>query len=310
MIMEKLEYRPGDQYNAGPCMEMPVTTVEAERWLQVYETSTTLEGAIFDREGNLYFTSTAGYAIHKVDMKTKEHTIIFHEEGIRPAAVKIHKDGRLFACCLMNETIGGILAMDPDGNNQEWIVKGYSVDDLAFDQDGGIYFTDFRGDFKNPIGGVYYITPDFKHIEPFCQNMCQPNGIAFSTDYSVLWVTEFQAQRLHRFDLTTNRAGIPFYFTGMLGPDSCCVDADDNVYVAMPGQGRILIFNYFGSPIGQVVVPGREEGHNLHTTHPMVRPDHNELYIVAQDKAEPTQGSWVFKGPSYAVGNKNMFQFL
>lgn len=308
--MEELKYRPGDAFNAGPSMEMPVSTAHAEKWLQVYETSTTLEGAIFDREGNLYFTSTAGYAIHKVDMKTKEHRIIFHEEGIRPAAVKIHKDGRLFACCLMNETIGGILAMDPDGSHQEWIVKGYSVDDLAFDAEGGIYFTDFRGDFRNRIGGVYYITPDFKHIEPFCLDMCQPNGIAFSTDYSVLWVTEFQAQRLHRFDLKQNRAGIPFYFTGMAGPDSCCVDADDNLYVAMPGQGRILIFNYFGSPIGQVLVPGREEGHNLHTTHPMVRPDAKELYIVAQDKAEPTEGSWVFKGPSYAPGNKNMFQFL
>ncbi len=308
--MQTLEYKPGDRFNAGPTMETGITTVVAEKWLQAYETSTTLEGAIFDREGNLYFTSTAGYSIHKVDMKTKEHTIVFHQEGVRPAAVKIHKDGRLFAACLMNETMGGILVMDPDGANQEWIIRGYSVDDLAFDQDGGIYFTDFRGDVRNPIGGVHYVTPDFRRIEPFCLNMCQPNGIAFSTDYSILWVTEFQAQRLHRFDLKLGRAGIPYYFTGMAGCDSCCVDADDNLYVAQPGQGKILIFNYMGSPIGQVVVPGRETGHNLHTTHPMVRPGTKELYIVAQDKAEPTEGSWVFKAPSYAPCNPNMYQFL
>lgn len=307
--MEKLEYKPGDQYNAGPAMEPGITTITADYWLKAYDTNTTLEGAIFDRDGNLYFTSTAGYAIHRVDMETKEITTIFHEEGIRPAAVKIHKDGRLFACCLMNERMGGILVMDPDGSNQEWILKGYSVDDLAFDAEGGIYFTNFIGDFRNRIGGVYYLSPDFRYIEPFCLDMCQPNGIAFSTDYKILWVTEFQGQRLHRFDLERNRAGIPFYFTGMHGPDSCCTDADDNLYVALPGQGRILVFNFWGTPIGQVVVPGRENGHNLHTTHPMVRPDHKELYIVSADQAADSEGSWIFKAGSYGEGNKNMFQF-
>lgn len=309
--MDELCYREGDRTNAVSSLYPGnITTVYAEKWMQAYEESLTLEGAIFDRRGDLYFTSTAGYAIHKVDMKTKEHTVIFHEEGIRPAAVKIHRDGRLFACCLMNETMGGILAMDPDGSHREWIIKGYSVDDLAFDRDGGIYFTDFRGDFRNPIGGVYYITPDFKRIETFCGGMCQPNGIAFSTDYSVLWVTEFQAQRLHRFDMVLNRAAIPFCFTGLAGPDSCTVDADDNLYVAMPGQGRVLIFNPVGVPIGQVLVPGREKGHHLHTTHPMVRPGHRELYIVSQDKAANSEGAWIFKGSSYAEGNSNMFQFL
>jgi lactonase len=34
-------------------------------------------------------------------------------------------------------------------------------------------------------------------------------------------------------------------------------DADGNVYVAMYHQGRILAFNPYGFPIGQILLPGR-----------------------------------------------------
>ena len=63
-------------------------------------------------------------------------------------------------------------------------------------------------------------------------------------------------------------ATIPYYFTGHEGPDSCCIDSDDNLYVAMYGQGRVLVFNKRGYPIGQILIPGRDEGHMLRSTHP------------------------------------------
>ena len=55
-------------------------------------------------------------------------------------------------------------------------------------------------------------------------------------------------------------ATIPYYFTGHEGPDSVCIDSDDNLYVAMYGQGRVLVFNKRGYPIGQILMPGRDEG--------------------------------------------------
>lgn len=261
--MEYLNYRPGDRYSTIASPEPNLQTVVAEKFVKAYDEAYTLEGAIFDRNGDLYFTSTQGYVIWKVDMKTKEKTRIFHQEGVRPAAVKIHKDGRLFAACVSNET----------------------------------------------LGGVYYVDPTFTKITPFARNMCQPNGIALSTDGTVLWVTEFQAQRLHRFVLPTGRACVPYHFTGFAGPDSCSVDADENLYVACPDQGRVMVFNKYGSPIGQIVTPGREEGRHLFTTHPMVKPGTRDIYITCKDIAPDTEGSWIFKAGAFAEGNDKAYQY-
>jgi len=307
--MKKLNYQSGDHFSAIPTFEPGLQTVVAEKFLKAYNQSLTLEGVCFDRNGDMYFTSTAGNSIFKVNMETKELSVVFYKENVRPAAVKIHKDGRLFACCLTNEAIGGVIAMGPDGSNPEYIVKGYSVDDLVFDADGGFYFTDFIGDFRNPLGGVYYVAPDYQRVTLFCGNLCQPNGIALAKDGSVLWVTEFQAQRLHRFDLMNNRAGIPYRFTGMNGPDSCSIDSDDNLYVALPNQGRVMVFNPLGTPIGQILTPGREDGHHLFTTHPMVRPGACEVYITCKDTAPDGEGSWIFVAGSFAPGNENAYQF-
>lgn len=308
--MKKLQYMPGDRFNAIPALESGLQTVMAEKFLKVYDDALTLEGLCFDRLGNMYFTSTVGNSIFKVDMETRDMKVVFHEKNVRPAAVKIHRNGRLFACCLTNEAIGGVIAMDPDGSNLQYILKGYSVDDLVFDAEGGFYFTDFIGDFRNPLGGVYYVTPDYQKITLFCGNLCQPNGIALSKDGSILWVTEFQAHRLHRFDLKNNRAGVPYRFTGMAGPDSCSIDADDNLYVALPGQGRVMVFNRYGSPIGQIIMPGRTEGHHLFTTHPMVRPNVCELYVTCKDTAQQSEGSYIFVAGSFAPGNDRAYQFL
>lgn len=47
----------------------------------------------------------------------------------------------------------------------------------------------------------------------------------------------------------------------------------------MYGQGRVLGFNKNGIPIGQVLLPGRDEGHNLQSTNMAIRPDTKDLYL-------------------------------
>lgn len=310
--MEQLNYQPGDRFSsASQRFDAGVQTILAEKFLKVYDEPLTLEGICFDRQGNLYFTSTMGNSIFRYDMTAETLSVVFHRKNTRPAAVKFHKDGRLFAACLTNEAIGGVIAMDPDGSHLEDIpiVKGYSVDDMVFDKDGGFYFTDFIGDVRNPSGGVYYVTPDLQKVTLFCGNLCQPNGIALSRDGSILWVTETQAGRLHRFNLKTGRANVVYYFTGMSGPDSCEIDADDNLYVAMPGQGCVLIFNFHGALIGRVLVPGYMKGRHLFVTHPMVRPGTRELYLTTKDTAPDSEGSWLFRSGSFAAGNPDAYQF-
>ena len=84
------------------------------------------------------------------------------------------------------------------------------------------------------------------------------NGIALSASGVELWVTEFGRNLLHRVELAgpTKIApigtAIPCHFIGA-APDSMRADSDGNLHVAMYGQGRVLVFNKNGIPIGQVV---------------------------------------------------------
>jgi aryl-alcohol dehydrogenase-like predicted oxidoreductase len=48
--------------------------------------------------------------------------------------------------------------------------------------------------------------------------------------------------------------------------DGARVDSAGNVYVAISGQGRVIVFNRNGLPIGQIVLPDRDKGRNLKST--------------------------------------------
>ncbi len=77
------------------------------------------------------------------------------------------------------------------------------------------------------------------------------------------------------------------------------VDADGNVYVAIYGQGRVMAFNPDGIPIGQVLLPGRDEGHNLRSTSMALKPGTDELLIVTND-GDGGQGSTIFHARGFA----------
>lgn len=73
----------------------------------------------------------------------------------------------------------------------------------------------------------------------------------------MLWVTETNGNRLNRIKLRCKTtvppcgAHVPYRFTGCNGPDSCCIDDDDNLYVAVAESGRCIrrINMIFGLPM-------------------------------------------------------------
>ncbi|WP_423822906.1 SMP-30/gluconolactonase/LRE family protein [Salinisphaera sp. SPP-AMP-43] len=191
-----------------PPIEQSLDTTVAELWFQVSETSLQLEGLCFDRKGNLFFCDVFGGTIFHLDMQTQALTEIYQAKDEFPAAVKIHRDGRLFVCCLGNFETGHIFAIQPDGTGRETILEGYVVDDMVFAPDGSFYFTHFVGKSTEPAGGLYHVSPDYQTITPILENLAGPNGIALSTNCCVLWATETNANRLHRIGLEENRISI------------------------------------------------------------------------------------------------------
>lgn len=69
--------------------------------------------------------------------------------------------------------------------------------------------------------------------------------------------------------------------------------------MAIYGQGRVLAFNRNGIPIGQVLLPGREEGHNLRSTSMAIRPGTDDLHIVTSDGVGG-QGAAIFHARAFA----------
>lgn len=97
-------------------------------------------------------------------------------------------------------------------------------------------------------------------------------------------------------------SAIAYHFTGP-AHDSMRADADGNLYVAIYGQGRVLAFNRNGIPIGQVLLPGREQGHHLQSTSMAIRPGTNDLYIVASD-GSGGQGATIFHAKVFAEASR------
>lgn len=324
-FLPTLEYRgEEDHYFPMPPSEQLLQTVTALPWMQVPFTGDTpavLEGLQFDRDGNLWFIENLKTKVHKVNMETGEDTIVYEdpERNLSFGACKIHKDGTIFLPSVGNmkagEKHGYIYTMNPDGTNFKTLMEGHIYDDIVFDNNGGFYYTHFTGNVDDNAGGVYYVSPDFKTVTPLLENLAGANGVAISKDGSKIWITETNRNRLLRVELMPGGGPtdikpygvcVAYYFTGCEGPDSCYVDNDDNVYVAMCGQARVMVFNKYGFPIGQVLLPGRENENMKECTHPQIRPGTNELYICTHDVVN---GGWIFKAGAFAIANENGFQF-
>ncbi|TDZ98500.1 Lactonase drp35 [Mycobacteroides salmoniphilum] len=289
-----------------PPAERELQTAIAKPWFKVSDQAIVLEGTIFDRAGNMFFCDVYGRRVLRLT-PDKQLSTVLGVDGLSPGGLAFGPDGHLFIAAMdVTRGIGSVLAVSPDGLELQTIVPraaGYLPDDLVFDANGGFYFTDFRGSAADPMGGVYYVSPDFSTTSPVLPHLVMANGVALSPDGKQLWTTESGRNLLHRIDLADATtiaplgSAIPYQFTGPT-PDSMRTDADGNVYVAIYGQGRVLVLNRNGIPIGQVLLPGREHGHNLQSTSMTIRPGTKDLYIVTND-GDGGQGATIYHSQAF-----------
>lgn len=304
-----------DEYASSPVpiphAEKDLQTVRAEALKTVNSANHILEGAIFDKDGNLYFCDVTGKKIYKLGPDNQLTEYVAFEDR-NPSGLAFGSDGRLFiAAKNSGGNRGYILAFSEPEKKVDVIVdadKGFLPNDLVFDKKGGIYFSDCKGSNTARAGGIFYLGPDLKTITPVMRDMGQANGVALSPDDKTLWTTEYAREQLLKSELddsTTLKpfgAHVPYHFTGR-GPDSMRVDADGNVYVAMMTQGRVLIFNPNGFPIGQILLPGRENGENLLSTSLAIHPQKKEVRIVSGNSPQSkTADATIFIAPSFAPG--------
>ena len=144
-----------------------------------------------------------------------------------------------------------------------------SPNDLVFDSEGALYFTDFGK--KHPRhrdhGGIYYARADGSEIKEIAYPMAAPNGIGLSPDGSKLYVAETETARVWVFDIErpgklhkhtghgAHGGRILCALPGYQRLDSLAIDSAGNVCVGTLVSGMITVISPRGEILRQVKFP-------------------------------------------------------
>lgn len=154
-----------------------------------------LEGPSFDRQGNLYVTDIPFGRIFRISPAGAWHLVTQYDGW--PNGIAIHKDGRLFIAdyrrglICMDPVNGAITPLLAHRNSESF--KG--LNDLTFDAQGQLYFTDQgQTGLHDPTGRVYRLDPDAR-LTCLLANAPSPNGIALDAEERTLFVAVTRANQ-------------------------------------------------------------------------------------------------------------------
>ncbi|MEA5507537.1 SMP-30/gluconolactonase/LRE family protein [Halotia wernerae UHCC 0503] len=205
-------------------------------------------------------------------------------------------EGRLVACS------SGLRAIIRHEQNGEWkvLVDRYqgkrlnSPNDLVVKSDGTIWFTDppygitepnqgYGGEQEQPGSYVYRFDPATGEIYPVVTDMVRPNGLAFSPDESLLYVSDTAAfnipggpHHIRVYEVVDGRwakNGRVFAVIEPGLPDGFRVDEHGNVFTS--SQDSVQVYAPDGTRLGKILVP--ETCANL----TFGGKEHNRLFITA-----------------------------
>ncbi|WP_295850264.1 SMP-30/gluconolactonase/LRE family protein [uncultured Xylophilus sp.] len=238
-----------------------------------------LEGPAFDRGGALYVTDIPHGRIFRIEGDGAWKPIADTDGW--PNGLAFHADGSLWIADYRR----GILRCDPVRGTVETVVghrnsesfKG--VNDLVFDAQGRLYFTDQgQTGLHDPTGRVYRWSPDGR-LDLLLGQGPSPNGIALDAARQVLYVALTRANQVWRAPLLTDgslsKMGAFQTFFGASGPDGLAATADGGLVVAHASLGGAFLLDVRGQVTHFVRSPA---GHTI--TNVAFRPGTRQLVLT------------------------------
>lgn len=192
---------------------------------------------------------------------------LFQEPTNRANGLTRDLQGRLIAC---EHDSRRVTRQEPDGSITV-IANSFQgrqlnrPNDVVVKSDGCIYFTDPWTSPAAPeqwdltFSGVYRVTPDLGSMTLLIGDFVLPNGLAFSTDESVLYINDSRRGHIRAFDVLPNGTlakQTDRVFVDLRGeesgvPDGMKVDIEGNVYCG--GAGGLWIMDPTGKKLGRIV---------------------------------------------------------
>jgi gluconolactonase len=223
------------------------------------------EGPLWWNEGGyLLFTDIHNSRIMKYT--PGQGVAVFREPSNRANGLTRDLQGRLIAC--EHET-RRVTRRELDGSltviaNSFQGKRLNLPNDVVVKSDGSVYFTDpwifgVPEQWDLTFAGVYRVTPDLGTITLLVDDFVLPNGIAFSPDEKILYVTDSRRGHIRAFDVQANgliARQTDRVFADLRGsepgvPDGMKVDVEGNVYCG--GAGGIWILDARGKKLGRIV---------------------------------------------------------
>ena len=235
------------------------------------EVDSFLEGPTFDRDGNLYVVDIPFGRIFRITPALEWQVVVQYDGW--PNGLALHRDGSLWIADYRR----GLLRMEPGalrraGTGAPAHVLGHrnsesfrGLNDLTFDRQGRIYFTDQgQTGLHDPTGRVYRYDIERKTLDLVIHGVPSPNGVALDAAGKVLFVAVTRANQVWRGpilgDGTVSKVGAFRTFFGTSGPDGMAVDAEGRLVVAHASLGGAFVLNAMGevthfvkSPAGSTV---------------------------------------------------------
>ena len=221
------------------------------------------EGPLWHPDGYLLFTDIPASTIYRWEAGGQ---LLYY---LRPSGnangLTFDRQGNLLAC----EHGGRRVSRSGANRQMETVADSYdgkrlnSPNDIVCHSSGRIYFTDPPYGIDPDPGeqgcnGVYRADPDGSVTRLF-DDFGRPNGLAFSTDESVLYVNDTVNRHIRVSEvnsdgsLKNDRVFIDMTVEATGNPDGMKVDTQGNIYCT--GGGGIWVIDPAGNHLGTIPVP-------------------------------------------------------
>lgn len=212
-----------------------------------------LEGPVFDGAGNLYVCDIPFGRIFRID-PAGEWSLAAQYDG-EPNGLKFWDEHHLIAA----DYHRGLVRIDlRDGRVTPHLPRRHSesfrgLNDLTFDRDGNLYFTDQgQSGLHDPAGRLYRLAPGGR-LDLLLDGIPSPNGLCLAPDGRTLFLAVTRANAVWRVPLQPDggvaKVGLFFTSHGPAGPDGLAMAEDGSLLVANPGLGYVWVLNARAEPV-------------------------------------------------------------